>query len=295
MLRHLLATLAVASLVPVAASAQTADELIAKNLAAKGGLEKIKAVQTMRVTGTMPVAAGQGTVEAPFVMEMKRPNQMRLDVNYQGMTATQAFDGTVGLAGAPRQRATRAAGSCRRKRVKQFASQADMDGPLVDYQAKGHKVEYVGREKVEGTDTYVLKVTLKSGEVNRIFLDAEQYLEIRSEGKSRGPTGGELEIETLIGDYREVDGPDAAAHEGVGPQGRQPEDEDDDPEGRGQRPPRRRPFQDAEVEQGSGNGDRAEGGRRQGEDARTSPPPPARRLPPSQFSILNSESVTTPP
>ncbi len=206
MLRHLLATLAVASLVPVAASAQTADELIAKNLAAKGGLEKIKAVQTMRVTGTMPVGPpGQGTVEAPFVMEMKRPNQMRLDVNYQGMTATQAFDGTVGWQVLP--------GSGRREpqalpqeAVKQFASQADMDGPLVDYQAKGHKVEYVGREKVEGNDTYVLKVTLKSGEVNRIFLDAEQYLEIRSEGKSRGPTGGELEIETLIGDYREVEG-----------------------------------------------------------------------------------------
>jgi len=202
MLRHLLATLALASLAPVAASAQTADELVAKNLAAKGGLEKIKAVQTMRVTGTMPVIQG---AEAPFVMEMKRPNQIRLDVNYQGMTTTQAFDGTVGWQVLP--------GSGRREpqvlpqeAVKQFASQADMDGPLVDYQSKGHKVEYVGREKVEGTDTYVLKVTLKSGEVNRIFLDAEQYLEIRSEGKSRGPTGGELEIETLIGDYREVAG-----------------------------------------------------------------------------------------
>jgi outer membrane lipoprotein-sorting protein len=202
MLRHLLATLAVTALVPVAASAQTADELIAKNLAAKGGLEKIKAVQTMRVSGTMPV--GQG-VEAPFVMEMKRPNQMRLDVNYQGMTATQAFDGTIGWQVMPSS-GRRAPQVLPQEAVKQFASQADMDGPLVDYQAKGHTIEYVGREKVEGTDTYLLKVTLKSGEVNRIFLDAEQYLEIRSEGKSRGPTGGEMEIETLIGDYREVAG-----------------------------------------------------------------------------------------
>ena len=207
MLRHLFATLAVAALVPVSSSAQTADELIAKNLEAKGGLEKIKAVQSMRVTGTMPMgqAPNGQPVEAPFVMEMKRPNQMRLDVNYQGMTATQAFDGNVGWQVLP--------GTGRREpqvlpqeAVKQFAEQADMDGPLVDYQAKGHKVEYVGREKVEGTDTYVLKVTLKSGEVNKIYLDAEQYLEIRSEGKSRGPTGGDLEIETLIGDYREVGG-----------------------------------------------------------------------------------------
>ncbi|RPJ63795.1 MAG: hypothetical protein EHM24_23895 [Acidobacteria bacterium] len=202
MLRQWLATLTLAALVPVSASAQTADELIAKNLAAKGGLENIKAVQTMRLTGTMPV--GQG-VEAPFVMELKRPNQMRLDCTYQGMTATQAFDGKTGWQLLPftgrREPQVLPADA-----VKQFAAQADMDGPLVDYQAKGHKVEYVGREKVEGTDTYILKVTLKSGEVTRVFLDAEQYLEIRSEGKSRGPTGGEMEIETLISDYREVGG-----------------------------------------------------------------------------------------
>jgi outer membrane lipoprotein-sorting protein len=150
----------------------------------------------------MPV--GQG-VEAPFVMEMKRPNQMRLDVNYQGMTATQAFDGKVGWQVLP-QLGRREPQVLPQEAVTQFASQADIDGPFVDYQAKGHKVEYAGREKVEGTDTYVLKVTLKSGEVTRLFLDAEQYLEIRSEGKTRGPTGGELEIETLIGDYREVAG-----------------------------------------------------------------------------------------
>jgi outer membrane lipoprotein-sorting protein len=202
MLRRLLTGVALAALAPALASAQTADELIAKNLEAKGGLPKIKAVQTMRLSGTMPVGPG---VEAPFVMELKRPNQMRLDFTYQGMTATQAFDGKVGWQVMPftgKREPQVLPGDA----VKQFEAQADLDGPLVDYQAKGHKVEYVGREKVEGTDTYVLKVTLKSGEASRIFLDAATFLEIRSESKTRGPTGGDLEIETLIGDYREVDG-----------------------------------------------------------------------------------------
>jgi len=215
MLRHLLTALALAALAPIAA-AQTVDELIAKNLAARGGVERIKAVLTMRVTGMMPMGP---SVEAPFVMEFKRPNQMRQDVNYQGMTTTRAFDGKMGWLVMP-STGRREPQVLPQEALKQIEAQADfIDGPLVDYRAKGHKVEYVGKEKVEGTDTYVLEVSLKSGEVSKIFLDAEQYLEIRSEGKTRGPTGGDLEIETLIGDYREVDGLMLPHLHEVGPKG----------------------------------------------------------------------------
>ena len=213
MLRHVLSVLVLVALVPRASAAQTVDELLAKNFAAKGGLEKIRAVQTMRLAGSMPVGPKQ---QADFVMEMKRPNQMRMDFTFGSNTVTQAFDGKIGWQllpppPAPDRSAVPATGRPQpqvmpAEALKDLEAQADMDGPLVDYQAKGHKVEYVGREKVEGTDTYVLKVTLKTGDVRRIYLDAEQYLEIRSEGKSRGPDGREVEIETLIGDYREVGG-----------------------------------------------------------------------------------------
>jgi hypothetical protein len=93
MFRKILAGLALAALVAVPASAQTLDEVLAKNLKAKGGLDKIKAVQTIRATGTMTVGPG---MEAPFVLEEKRPNMMRLEFTLQGMTGVQAYDGKVG-------------------------------------------------------------------------------------------------------------------------------------------------------------------------------------------------------
>jgi len=93
MRRRLLSGLAVGVLIALPVSAQTVDEIIAKNLQAKGGLQKLKAVQTARMAGTMTVGPG---MEAPFVIEFKRPNQMRLDFTLQGMTGTQAYDGKTG-------------------------------------------------------------------------------------------------------------------------------------------------------------------------------------------------------
>jgi hypothetical protein len=89
--------------------------------------------------------------------------------------------------------------------LKQAEEQADFDGPLVDYQAKGHKVELVGKEKVEGSDAYKLKVTLKNGDIRYIYVDADQYLEIKVEGKTM-IRGTEIDSSTSIGDYKEVGG-----------------------------------------------------------------------------------------
>jgi len=201
MRRRLLSGLAVGVLIALPVSAQTVDEIIAKNLQAKGGLQKIKAVQTARMSGTMTVGPG---MEAPFVIEFKRPNQMRLDFTLQGMTGTQAYDGKTGwmlmpFSGRkdPEPMPTEA--------LKEVEEQADFDGPLVDYQAKGHKVEFVGKEKVEGSDAYKLKVTLKNGDIRYIYLDADQYLEIRVESKTM-VRGTEIETTTSIGDYKEVGG-----------------------------------------------------------------------------------------
>jgi outer membrane lipoprotein-sorting protein len=201
MRRRLLSGLAVGVLIALPVSAQTVDEIIAKNLQAKGGLQKLKAVQTARMAGTMTVGPG---MEAPFVIEFKRPNQMRLDFTLQGMTGTQAYDGKTGwmlmpFSGRkdPEPMPTEA--------LKQAEEQADFDGPLVDYQAKGHKVELVGKEKVEGSDAYKLKVTLKNGDIRYIYLDADQYLEIKVDGKTP-IRGTEIENSTSIGDYKEVGG-----------------------------------------------------------------------------------------
>lgn len=198
----LAASLALAGPSAAQTPAPTVDEIVAKNIQARGGLEKIKAVKSMRVTGHMTV--GPGT-EAPMVIEAKRPDKLRLDITLQGMTLSQAYDGKVGWQINPFGGGSKNAEPMSAEELKEAAEQADMDGPLVDWKAKGHKVELVGKEKVEGTDVYKLKVTMKDGNVHYLFLDADSYLDIKGEAK-RTVRGTEVETEQTIGDYKEVGG-----------------------------------------------------------------------------------------
>jgi hypothetical protein len=89
--------------------------------------------------------------------------------------------------------------------LKQAEEQSDLDGPLVDYKEKGHMVELIGKEDVEGTPAYKLKLTLKSGDVRNIYLDAENYLELKVNLKRKTP-GGEIEIDQFLGNYKPVNG-----------------------------------------------------------------------------------------
>jgi len=201
MIRKTFAWLLVAGLAGAAAQAQTADEIIAKNLQARGGKDKIKAVQSARMTGKMVM--GQG-MEAPFIMEMARPNKMRMEFTIQGMTGVQAFDGKTGWSVMPFM-GKKDPEAMSADEVKQAADQADFDGVLVDYKEKGHHVEYAGKEDVEGTPAYKLKVTKKNGDVVDIYIDAESSLEIKQAGKTK-MRGQEIEGETTYGDFKTVDG-----------------------------------------------------------------------------------------
>ncbi len=201
MFRRALIMVALAGVAAVPVSAQTLDEILAKNLQARGGLEKLKSVQTIRMTGTVTVGPG---MEAPFVLEQKRPDLMRLDFTLQGMTGTQAYDGKVGWQVMPFN-GRKDPEPIAEDELKQLKEQADFDGPLVDYKAKGNQVELLGKEKVEGTDAWKIKVTLKSGDTRYFYLDADQYLEIRMEGKTT-IRGTEVEGEATMGDWKDVDG-----------------------------------------------------------------------------------------
>src|SRR5436305_4820309 len=201
MIRKTFACLLLAGLVSAAAGAQTVDELIAKNEAARGGLDKLKAVKALRMTGKMEI--GQG-MEAPFTMEMARPKKVRMEFTLQGMTGIQAFDGQGGWMVMPfmgKKDPEPIAGDD----LKNMEDQADFDGPLVDYEEEGHQVELVGKQDLEGTPAYKLKVTKKNGDISYIYLDAEQYLELKVEGKTK-MRGQEVEGETTLGNYKEVNG-----------------------------------------------------------------------------------------
>ncbi|HXA17646.1 MAG TPA: hypothetical protein VN380_11680 [Thermoanaerobaculia bacterium] len=200
MSRKTLLSLCAVALLAVSAFGQTADEILEKNLKAMGGKDKIKALQSMRITGTMKM----GPMEAPFTMTKMRPSNSRMDFTIQGMTGTQAYDGTTGWSLIPfggnkdPQKMTE-------EQVKDVRVDADFDGPTFDYKAKGNKVEYVGKEDVEGTPTYKLHVTTKDGKESNDYFDAETYLMIRSEGV-RNVQGQELEVVTTYGDYKTVEG-----------------------------------------------------------------------------------------
>jgi hypothetical protein len=182
-------------------SAQTAEEIIAKYIKTIGGAEKIEAIKTLRRTGKF---TGGGGFEAIIIQENKRPHMTRQEFSMQGMTGVTAYDGKTGWKIEPWQgkKDPEALGE---EEMKGIQEDADFDGPLVNYQQKGNKVEFIGAEPVEGTDAFKLKVTLKNGDVRYYFMDTDYYVPIKIESK-RMVRGAEREFEASLGDYKEVAG-----------------------------------------------------------------------------------------
>lgn len=182
------------------APALSIDDIIKKNVDAKGGIDKLKAVNTIRMTGKMQA----GPMEAPLVVEAARPKKVRVEFTVQGMTGIQAYNGTTGWMVMPftGKKDPEALPS---EQLKSMEDQADFDGPLVDYKEKGNTVEYLGQQEMEGTKVHALKVTKKNGDVATLYLDADSFLELKAVAKTQ-VNGQEVEGETSFGNYKEVGG-----------------------------------------------------------------------------------------
>ena len=192
---------ALAATVALPAVAQpTVDELISKNLEAKGGKDAWEGVKSARIEGTMSF----GPTEAPFVYEWKAPDKVRIQFTVQGMTGIQAYDGQSGWMVMPFMGKTEPE-KMAPEDANQIKDQADFRGPLVDPEKRGYKIEYAGEEDVQGTPAYKLKVTNSDGEVSYLYLDKEYYVEIQRVDQ-RTVRGQEVESTASIGDYKEVDG-----------------------------------------------------------------------------------------
>jgi len=183
------------------AAAQTADELVNKNIEAKGGMDKIKAIRTVRMTGTVVLPGG---FTATAGQENLRPNLVRETLNLQGMTAVQAYDGTVGWQIQPFS-GKKDPEFLGEDDLRDLIIDSDIDGPLVDYQAKGNKVEYLGHDTVDGDDALRLKVTLHNGDIIYYYLDPDTYLEIRKETQEF-IRGSVRESASEMGAYKPVGG-----------------------------------------------------------------------------------------
>lgn len=188
-------------LMPISLAAQTADEIIAKYLKTVGGMDKIQAISSLRRTGRF---IGGGGFEAAVVDENKRPGMVRHDFIVQGMTRINAYDGKAGWKVQPFG-GKKDPEPLSEEEMKSILEDADFDGPLVNYQQKGNKVEFVGTDPVEGTDALKLKVTLANNDVRYYYMDADYYVPIKIEVK-RMVRGEEHEYEVSLGDYKEVNG-----------------------------------------------------------------------------------------
>lgn len=206
----------------------SADEVVARNVQARGGLKAWRAVQTLSWSGKMGAGGNQRTplpvqvpgkgpnkltvpprpkeeAQLPFQMDMERVRKVRLELQFNGQTAVQVYDGTNGWKVRP---------YLNRHDVEPFtddelktaSEQSDLDGLLVDYAAKGEKVELEGMEKVEDHDAYKLKVSLKDGRTVHVWIDARTFLEAKMEGTPRRLDGKMHPVEIYYRDFRAVHG-----------------------------------------------------------------------------------------
>lgn len=182
--------------------APTVDELVAKNVEAKGGVDVLKALQSAKLTGKMLVNEGQ--LEFAYSQTRKRPGAIRTELTVQGLTAVHAYDGKEGWKISPFQ-GRKDPEKMSADDTKSLIEDAEIDGPLVDWREKGSTVEYLGTEDVDGTQAHKLKVTRKNGDVNYVYLDPDHFLEIRVLSQ-RIERGTQVEVETDLGDYEKVGG-----------------------------------------------------------------------------------------
>jgi len=176
------------------------DEIIAKNIQARGGLDKIKSVRTMRATGTID----QGDFRARFVQENERPNKVREEFLIQGMAQVEAYDGKTGWQVSPFE-GRKDPDKLSADDMKSLVEDADIDGQLVDYRNKDHRAEFIGHDSVEGTDCYKIKLTLNNSDVRYYYIDTDSFLELKVETE-RNIRGTIRYSETYYGDYDQVNG-----------------------------------------------------------------------------------------
>jgi hypothetical protein len=217
----------------------TATQIVDKNLAARGGLQAWRSVESISWNGKMDAGYGDSVarsaqyvrmatlarakkeraalqaaeaksetdkqVQLPFRLEMKRPNKSRVELEFAGKTAIQVYDGTNGWMMRPYlNRNDWEPFSA--EQAKQQAGTFGIDGPLIDYAKNGAKVELEAVEPVEGHDAYRLKLTMKNGDVHHVWIDAQSFLDVKLEGAPRRMDGRMRTVWVYQRDFRSVNG-----------------------------------------------------------------------------------------
>jgi hypothetical protein len=165
------------------AFAYTAAELAAKNVAAKGGIDKLNAIESLRQSGKLLLNGG--SLEVGYTVLVERPRSIRYELQLQGLTRVQAFDGSGAWQIDPFQgrKDPEKLSADDAKGLEEDA--ADFAGPLVDYQSKGYRLDYLGTEDIDGTEAHKLRVTRGNGDIVYVYLDPHRQPEHRARGPER--------------------------------------------------------------------------------------------------------------
>ena len=184
------------------AAAQTVDGILAKYFATRGGVDKIKAVQSERITGTISFGPGE---EGPFVVERARPLKMHMELSLNGLSLIRVYDGkSAGWVYNPFL-PNPSVQPMPEADLRNISDEADYDGPFLDYKSKGNHIELAGKDEVEEKPAYKLKLTNRNGEVSYFFFDASTYLLVKCQG-SRQMEGKDIPWVTFFRDFREING-----------------------------------------------------------------------------------------
>jgi outer membrane lipoprotein-sorting protein len=177
-------------------TAQSIDDIVAKNLQAKGGAERVQAVQALKQTAHVTFQGMTGTI----TVYAKRPNMVRQEIAVAGQTVVNAFDGTTAwsinpLSGSSEPMVVTG------PQAEDIKMQSDFDSPLVNYKAKGYDLQMIGTETLNGREVYHLRLTGTNKRAQNLYIDAKTNLEAQIVGdSSMGP------IENELSDYRDVSG-----------------------------------------------------------------------------------------
>lgn len=189
------------TLASVCSYAQSADAVIQKYAANMGGLEAFNKITSVKMTGTV---SAQG-MDLPVTTQILNGKGMRTDVEVMGNAIVNCYANGKGwkinpYAGAPEP--TEVTGT----ELADFKAQSNVANPLMDYKARGHQVEFLGEENVDGTKAFKIKLTNKDdGKATTYFISIVDYTLLKTIS-SREMRGEEVEVETFFSDMKEFGG-----------------------------------------------------------------------------------------
>jgi hypothetical protein len=183
----------------------TAPQIVEKNIAARGGLNAWRKVQSMTWIGYLESTSASAP-SLPFSLEMKRPNKERFEVRTQSQPTVRMYDGTSGWTLRPARDGKPELEPFTREELDFAHDEQVIDGPLIDYAAKGNSITLENIDEIDGRKAYRLSVRLPSGSIQHVWIDAQNFLDIKYDREFHDRLGRTNTVTVFYRNYQTIDG-----------------------------------------------------------------------------------------